>query len=47
MEEVAFAFKNKVQDLSNLSKYKGRTTNGIDVVFYINNNGIGTAFPVL
>lgn len=44
MEEIAFAFKNK-KALSNI-KYKGKSTNGIDIIFIIKNGIIKTVYPI-
>lgn len=46
MEEVAYAFKNKVPDLSSPVHYKAFSTNNIEIIFVIdNNNIIKTVYP--
>ncbi|MBC8756929.1 EndoU domain-containing protein [Kordia sp. YSTF-M3] len=47
LEEVAFAFKNKIRDISKTVHYEGTSTNGMKIIFVIDNNGIvKTVYPI-
>ena len=47
LEEIAFAFENKVADQLSSTHFKGVSTNNIEIEFVISNNEVKTVYPKL